>query len=142
MNRFWDKVDKTDGCWNWQASTTRGGYGQFKLNGKMWKAHRFSWTLHNGQIPDALFVCHTCDNPKCVNPKHLFLGTPQDNMTDKKNKGRAPSRAENGNAKLTEGCVDRIRDMIRIGVSMRKIAEHFGVGATQIRRIRDAEAWS
>jgi len=87
MNRFFDKVHKTDSCWNWTAST-RNGYGAFKINGKVEGAHRVSWVLNNGEIPEGLFVCHKCDNPRCVNPEHLFLGTASDNMKDCYNKGR------------------------------------------------------
>ena len=88
MERFWNKVDKTDDCWNWTASKNIQGYGYFRFDGKMRKAHRMAWLLVNGEIPDGMCVCHTCDNPGCVNPIHLWLGTNQDNMDDMNNKGR------------------------------------------------------
>ena len=91
MKRFWDKVDKTGECWIWTAYTKTDGYGQFKFDGKMRGAHRMAWLLTNGEIPDGMLVCHTCDNPSCVNPNHLFLGTNQDNADDKMNKGRHAS---------------------------------------------------
>jgi hypothetical protein len=88
MQRFWDKVDKSGDCWLWTASKTHQGYGYFRFDGTMRKAHRMSWLLANGEIPDEMFVCHTCDNPSCVNPEHLWLGNNQDNMDDMNIKSR------------------------------------------------------
>ena len=88
MERFWAKVDKSGDCWLWTASKTKEGYGYFRFDGAMRKAHRMSWLLTNGEIPEGMLVCHTCDNPSCVNPKHLWLGTNRDNMDDMNAKGR------------------------------------------------------
>lgn len=88
MQRFWNKVEKTDGCWLWTASKNRQGYGYFRFDGKMMKAHRMAWLLVHGEIPEGMLVCHTCDNPSCVNPEHLWLGTNQDNQNDMNAKGR------------------------------------------------------
>jgi hypothetical protein len=85
--RFWAKVNKTSGCWLWTAATIRG-YGQIALNRKPAYAHRLSWELAHGPIPDGLSVLHTCDVPLCVRPDHLFLGSQQDNLTDARTKGR------------------------------------------------------
>lgn len=92
MPRFWEKVRRSkNGCWNWVGAVmrSRGGYGAFNRgNRKVISAHRFSWEVHNGSIPKGMFVCHHCDNPKCVRPNHLFLGTHKDNMSDATEKGR------------------------------------------------------
>lgn len=87
--RFWTKVKKTDGCWEWQRCLIGSmGYGSFWDGERKWVAHRYSYTLHNGPIPEGMCVCHTCDNPKCVNPAHLWIGTKADNNRDKIQKGR------------------------------------------------------
>ena len=87
--RFWKKVKKTVGCWFWLASTDRGGYGQFNTGDGMKKAHVFSYMLHKGRVPDGKLVCHSCDNPACVKPDHLWLGTYLENNHDMIRKGRA-----------------------------------------------------
>lgn len=85
--RFWSRVEKTDGCWLWRGVPSQK-YGSLGINGKNYHAHRVSYEIHHGPIPDGLFVCHRCDVGRCVNPEHLFLGTHQDNMTDLKTKKR------------------------------------------------------
>jgi len=90
MERFYSKVEKIEnGCWNWMSALRgKSGYGAFKVNGKCVDAHRFSFMLNKGDIPNGLYVCHKCDNRKCVNPEHLFLGSAKDNHQDGMNKGR------------------------------------------------------
>src|SRR6476660_6501286 len=90
VDRFWAGVDKSDtGCWNWAKSKTKAGYGTLRsYDNVLLYAHRFSWELHHGPIPPKLYVCHHCDNPGCVRPDHLFVGTHNDNMQDMLKKGR------------------------------------------------------
>src|SRR4030043_361681 len=86
--RFWNKVNKTDDCWIWTAYCNKKEYGCFKFQDKSELAHRVSWIIHNGPIPNGLHVLHKCDNPPCVRPDHLFLGTDKDNANDRISKGR------------------------------------------------------
>ena len=88
FERFWEKVDLNDYCWEWIGYKRRDGYGWFEFNYKPVKAHRFSWEFFNGEIPKNLCVLHRCDNRSCVNPAHLWLGTKAQNNTDRKIKGR------------------------------------------------------
>ena len=96
IERFFQKVNKTDSCWLWTGAFTSRGYGSFGVNGKNISAHRYSYQIHTGQIPIGLVVCHTCDTPSCVNPEHLWIGTQSDNMKDMVSKDRhgASSRTQ------------------------------------------------
>ena len=86
--RFWSRIQKTDGCWNWTGALNTHGYGHMRVNSRQTPMHRLSWEKANGPIPDGLSVLHKCDNRRCVRPDHLFLGTQADNMQDKIAKGR------------------------------------------------------
>ena len=112
--RFWNKVIKVDDneCWSWDAYKLKDGYGRFRLDHRMMLAHRMSWIIEHGKnIPDGLQVCHACDNPSCVNPTHLFLGTQSENMNDCVDKGRLGERKGecNRNSRLTKENVVDIR---------------------------------
>lgn len=154
--RFWAKVDKTPTCWNWVGALS-GGYGHinaFKERGTLLKAHRLSWELHhNCRIPTGLSVLHRCDNPKCVNPDHLFLGTRDDNMKDAARKGRIKSDVRernrvvkypgeaNGNSKLTAARVRVIREEAADGMPYTEIASLFGVTPTNVGYIVRRLTW-
>ena len=90
--RFFEKVEITNSCWIWIAGKNLDGYGRMRINNKKYSAHRVSYTLHKGEIPNGLYICHTCDNPSCVNPEHLWAGTAQDNCLDKAKKKRHPKQ--------------------------------------------------
>ena len=133
MDRFWNKVDKGDGCWPWKAATSEKGYGRFWLNNTMVGAHRLSWELANGSIPDGMHVCHHCDNPLCVNPDHLFLGEPADNTADMMAKGRVARGDRLPHTKLTDDDVREIRSIT--GRTHQSIADEFRVSRTVVTRV-------
>ena len=100
---FWSKVERSSGCWLWTGTkAASGGYGIFWENGNQHRAHRLSWLLTNGAIPKGMVVCHKCDNPPCVNPAHLFIGTMKDNVDDMMSKGRHHSTWDVANQERKE----------------------------------------
>lgn len=143
MERFWSKVDKAGDCWEWTASKDKCGYGRFRYQGKLRTAHRVSWELTHGIIPKGdgthgTCVLHKCDNPSCVNPTHLFLGTQQDNIADAISKRRMinPENEHHGMAKLSDIQVADIRYSFASGLAtMSGLARIYPVGRTQIGRI-------
>lgn len=102
--RFWSKVQISESCWLWMKGKNRACYGQFSISGKKYRANRLAYMLTQGNIPPGYQVCHMCDNPSCVNPSHLFLGTHQDNIDDKMKKGRHYFSQPNTNSKLKTHC--------------------------------------
>lgn len=143
MDRFMDKVspEPNSGCWLWTASSSAQGYGHFQVNGRLCRAHRVSWELHNGKIPDGMWVLHKCDNPGCVNPDHLFLGTNVDNVADMVAKGRRAKTegATHWNAKLSERQIRQIRSASGLH---KEIAAAFGVSRQHISHIKSGGKWS
>ena len=146
--RFWDKVDRksADECWEWQAGAHVGEYGQFWLHGRMRLAHRIAWELEHGPIPDGMCILHACDNPNCVNPNHLRLGTVADNNEDRERKGRGRYpilRGEkNGCSKLTRVQVHTIRHLYNTGdYTYRELGERFGIDYSLIGHIIHKRRW-
>lgn len=139
---------KADGCWEYTGARSRKGYGRIGMGGKrgvLTGAHRASWMVHRGEIPAGMQVLHHCDNPPCVNPDHLFVGTPADNMNDKFQKGRAAGAPgeRHPRSKLTEADVQEIRSRYaRGGITMRALAAHFGVSCPCIYNIFALKTWS
>lgn len=136
--RFWTYVKKTKTCWLWTGAVSKAGYGNFDAN---IRAHRFSWQLHFGPIPEGLCVLHKCDVPGCVRPDHLFLGTNKDNSQDAVRKGRLPKGEQHPQAKLTSEQVSEIRLRCRQGEKMRFLATVYGVCFSQISRIIRCKSW-
>lgn len=128
--RFWAHVEKTDTCWVWAGFKLKG-YGRLSFLGQHVYAHRLAWELTNGPIPEGLCVLHQCDNPPCVRPDHLFLGTNAENMADRNAKGRHLScgvRGENVvTHKLTEADVRTMRSLHTAGVKIPSLARRFNV---------------
>ena len=149
MKRFWDKVKKTDGCWNWIAGTRGNGYGTFKFNGKAVDSHRFVWLITFGEIPKGMFICHHCDNRKCVRPDHLFLGTAMDNIVDAVRKGIINNylltKFKIGHkpykTKLTKKQVIEIREKYKMGSSCKLLGKIYGIHPRTILKIIKFEKW-
>lgn len=147
--RFWSKVERAgpEKCWLWKGSRLKAGYGQIGSGGKYGRpflAHRVSWEIHFGPIPEGLCVLHHCDNPPCVNPYHLFLGTHADNAHDREIKGRGNCAfgESAGAAKLTANEVIQIRETYAKGDILKKdLAKQYPVCAGQIGNIIRGKKW-
>jgi hypothetical protein len=136
-------MDDPDLCWVWTAYVWPDGYGCFWLNGKNVRAHRASWELtHERPIPYGLLICHTCDNRKCVNPKHLFVGTYRDNIHDCREKGRIARGELQGLSKLTEKKVVNIRKLREKGLTWGEIGEMVGVDRTTASKAYRGRTWA
>lgn len=135
------------GCWLWMGAVTSKGYGQIRRSGKQGEviqAHAASWEIATGSaIPSGMVVCHRCDNPPCVNPAHLFLGTHQDNSDDKWRKGRAniPVGQRVHCATLSDADVPKVLEALRAGRAHRSIAAEFGVKVGVISHIKTGRSW-
>lgn len=145
---FWSSVavGEADECWLWQGAMSANGYGSFKTGRKVCDgAHRVAYTLFNKASPGAMHVCHKCDDPRCVNPNHLFLGTRTDNMQDKIRKGRSRNGDQRGEknprSKLSADQVAEVKAKILSGKTNTSIAKDYGVSHHLISKIRRGKAW-
>ena len=143
--RFWTKVNTGDDdeCWEWNSTRHKKGYGVFLWNRKRARASRVAWQMTHGPIPSGMGVLHTCDNPPCCNPAHLFLGTQAANVQDMTKKGRRVDHLgeAHGRAILTERKVRDIRAALNAGQSTTNIAKAFGVSLSTISGIKTRATW-
>lgn len=141
--RFWDKVNRGNAskCWNWVAGFSKNGYGNFKNGDKWLGSHCMSWILTKGKIPKGNCVLHKCDNRKCVNPSHLFLGTRADNAEDRDLKGRTSRGETHYIAKLSKVDVNKIRNMYLCGTTQQVLSDIFGVCRPNISMIVNRVTW-
>ena len=151
--RFLNKVKKCEnGCWEWTAGKDKDGYGKYRKG----RAHRFAYELWKGPIPDGLYILHSCDNPPCVNPEHLEIGTNQDNVNDRQHKNRqakgdnhgrytrpeTTARGEKqGGSKLTADCVREIKILREFGFSLKELGKMYSVHCTNISVILRGKSW-
>jgi hypothetical protein len=141
--RFEGFVDRSGECHVWTGCKTKNGYGRFQVGGRVRRAHRMAWELANGPVPSGLVVCHHCDNPTCVNLTHLFIGTTQDNVSDKVSKGRHARGEMIARAKMTAEKVQVLR-FLRSATTLRldDLAMLFGLSFGGVRSILDGRCWA
>ena len=147
-DRFWEKVTKTENCWLWTGNRNRDGYGELgvaktpSLPGGLMRAHRLSWEIHYGPIPDKMDVLHTCDVPPCVRPDHLFLGSHTDNMKDMARKGRSNLGERCPLAKLRAVDIPTIRERYAQGdVTLSVLASEYGVTSGAVGQAVRRKSW-
>ena len=150
VQRFWAKVETHDpgACWCWTGRVDSCGYGMIRQGGRSGcdsslKAHRVAWAIARTE-PGDMCVLHRCDHPWCVNPSHLYLGTPKDNAADRKRRGRGQRLRGmlNGRAKLSREDVQRIRDLRRNGVAQRRVASIVGISRSMVQFIEHGKNWT
>jgi hypothetical protein len=144
--RFWEKVQRQIGCWKWTGHINEHGYGRLAIGkscaGKLILAHRASWILHYGEIPEGMLVLHQCDNPGCTNPEHLHIGTQSENMQDRqKRTWQAPGLEQHPRAQFTNTKVIEIKRLLRSGLSQTKVAAIFGCKVSAVSDISSGRCW-
>ena len=149
--QLWSRVavGAPDECWEWQGAVTQYGYGTMMVEKRRRGPHRQAWILTNGDIADGLFVCHSCDNRRCCNPAHLWLGTNDDNMRDRDEKGRGTPPPANEhligeahpNSKITERDVLKIRALVAGGATQTEVASIFGLTQPNVSMIVHGVTW-
>lgn len=140
---FWHFTQRGDGCWLWTGGVQSKGYGTFSFDDTPFYAHRFSYELHKGAIPSGMCVCHHCDTPRCVNPEHLFLGTPKDNSVDMAAKGRSVSGDRCHWARLTSSQVIELRSLFATGQwTGKQLAERYGISPTHVYACAHRRFWT
>jgi lambda repressor-like predicted transcriptional regulator len=155
--RFWSKIEKTDGCWIWTAGVDTGGYGQIRIDGRLVMAHRYAYELIVGPFPAGMLACHTCDNPRCVRPDHVFPGTYADNSADMVSKGRQatgdrhrsrlyPEVVKRGEAHpkavLTAEIVAEIRNRRAAGEGVRALGREYGISHNTVVALLQRRSWA
>lgn len=142
-NIFNSHVIISEGCWGWSGKLHKSGYAVMVMGSdhKQVGSHRISWLIHNGEIPDDKLVLHKCDNPSCTNPNHLFLGSYQDNTLDMVNKGRSKFSGVPSSSKLNIEKVKKIKELLKLGVSMVRISKDFEMSHGAISAIKKGITW-
>lgn len=139
---FWSRVNKTDYCWEWTGTKNLAGYGSFSIKGETIGSHRISYFIRNGEIPKGLCILHKCDNPSCVNPDHLFMGTRKDNMDDKVRKGRQSKGEKSvGYRKLEKEQVLEIVELLREGFPVKAICPLYNISKSSVSFIKNGITW-
>ena len=141
--RFLRRVeeDVVTGCWLLDTKIQDNDYRRIYVNGKNKKAHRYSYELHKGPIPKGLVVCHSCDNPPCVNPDHLFVGTQKDNVRDAMSKNRTPQMYVKGRQRNRKLTFEQVEEIKSAKGSQYVIAERFSINQSQVSKIKNGKRW-
>lgn len=138
---FYERIEKTESCWIWKGSKIKSGYGIISFGGKPISAHRLSWKIHHEEIGSDMIVRHLCNNPICVNPEHLAIGTHQDNSDDRVKAGNSGKGSQNCNSSLNEEDIKKIKNLLVLGISGAEIGRRFNVSRTTINNIKKQRTW-